>query len=242
VFHASPIWIKYHIGMAVENRLNLLENKPAGVLLIHEIYRSLQGESTLAGLPCVFIRLAVCDARCVWCDTPHAFHQGERMTVDAVLKKALSFPCPIVEITGGEPLLQSEVFELMTKLADAGKQVLLETSGAHDISLVDRRVHIIMDLKCPDSGECDNNRWKNLEILKPTDEVKFVIASRRDFDWTVATIREHQMESRVQVLLSAVFDRLPLSELAEWILQSGLQVRMQLQLHKFVWDPKQRGV
>lgn len=242
MFHATPIWIKYHNRMTVENRLKLLENKPAGVLLIHEIYRSLQGESTFAGLPCVFIRLAVCDARCVWCDTPHAFNQGERVPLDAVVAKALSYQCPLVEITGGEPLLQSEVFELMTKLADAGKQVLLETSGAHDISLVDRRVHIIMDLKCPDSGECENNRWKNLEILKSSDELKFVIASRRDFDWTVATIREHQLERRFHVLLSSVFDRLPLAELAEWILESRLNVRLQLQLHKFVWDPKQRGV
>src|SRR6266446_9836841 len=155
---------------AKDHRLALLHTKPAGRLLIHEIYRSVQGESTFAGLPCVFVRLAVCDARCVWCDTPHAFTQGSLVTIDDVLKRVLGNRCPLVEITGGEPLLQEEVFVLMARLADRGLTVLLETSGAHDLGPVDPRVHIILDLKCPDSGESAGNRWANLDLLKPTDE------------------------------------------------------------------------
>jgi 7-carboxy-7-deazaguanine synthase len=228
--------------MSIENRLRLLETKKAGELLIHEIYRSLQGESTYAGLPCVFVRLAVCDARCVWCDTPHAFNQGERLSVESVVDKALSFDCPLIEVTGGEPLLQGEVFPLMTRLADAGKTVLLETSGAHDIGPVDHRVHIVMDLKCPDSGEWEHNHWPNLAKLKPTDEIKFVIASKRDFDWAVATVQQHELDRRHTVLISAVHGQISSSDVARWILESGLSVRMQLQMHKFIWGPDTRGV
>ena len=223
-------------------RLLPLVGKPAGQLLIHEIYRSIQGESTFAGLPCVFVRLSVCDARCVWCDTPHAFKEGKLMPLDEVVRQALAYECPLVEITGGEPLLQTEVFPLMTQLADAGRTVLLETSGAHDLSPVDRRVHIIMDLKCPDSGECENNRWTNLELLKPTDQIKFVVASKRDFDWTVQTIREKHLDQRFEILLSAAFTDVAPLQLAEWLLASGLQARLQLQLHKFIWPPETRGV
>lgn len=153
------------------HRVALLRDVPAGELLIHEIYRSVQGESTFAGLPCVFVRTSVCDSRCRWCDTPHAFTQGERMPRAAVLAAALAFDCPLVEITGGEPLLQPDVLPLMAELTDAGKTVLLETSGAHDIGPVDPRVHIILDLKCPDSGESHRNRWANLDVLKPTDQI-----------------------------------------------------------------------
>jgi 7-carboxy-7-deazaguanine synthase len=222
--------------------LKLLETKAPGSLLIHEIYRSIQGESTFAGLPCVFVRTAVCGQRCVWCDTPHAFVEGEPMTVDAVLRRVAEFDCPLVEITGGEPLIQAEVYPLMTALAEAGKTVLLETSGAEDVSPVDRPVHIIMDLKCPDSGECERNRFENFEHLKPTDEIKFVIASRRDFDWAAETIRRHSLDERFTVLLSPVFGAVTLAELAEWLLTSGINVRMQLQMHKYIWDPKARGV
>lgn len=228
--------------MTTENRLRLLETKAAGTLLIHEIYKSLQGESTYAGLPCIFVRLAVCDARCVWCDTPHAFNQGIALTLDGVLDRVTSLECPLVEVTGGEPLLQSEVFPLMTRLADAGKTVLLETSGAHDIGPVDPRVHIIMDLKCPDSGECENNNWPNLGKLKSTDEIKFVIASRRDFDWAAEAVRRHSLDRRHVALMSPVHGSLQLHELAEWILKSGLNVRMQLQMHKVIWGPNARGV
>ena len=223
-------------------RLAALGAKPPGQLLIHEIYRSIQGESTFAGLPCVFVRLTVCDSRCVWCDTPHAFTQGEPWTLEAVIERVQSYGCPLVEITGGEPLVQEEVLPLMVRLADAGFTVLLETSGAHDIGPVDARVHIIMDLKCPDSGESARNFWPNLERLKPGDQLKFVIASRRDFDWTVETIRAHQLDRRFTVLLSPVFGAVAPVQLADWLLASALQVRMQLQMHKYVWDPNARGV
>jgi len=225
------------------HRVELLRSVPAGELLIHEMYRSVQGESTFAGLPCVFVRCAVCDSRCSWCDTPHAFNRGERMTRVAVLAQALAFDCPLVELTGGEPLLQPNVLPLMSELADAGRTVLLETSGAHDISPVDRRVHIILDLKCPDSGESHRNRWANLDVLKPTDQIKFVIASRRDWDWADHTIREHRLDERVQCLISPVFGAVEAVDLVNWLLASGLnRVRFQLQLHKFIWPPTTRGV
>jgi 7-carboxy-7-deazaguanine synthase len=211
-------------------------------LVIHEIYSSIQGESTFAGLPCVFVRLSVCDSRCVWCDTPHAFTQGEWHGLDEVVKQALAFNTPLVEITGGEPLLQPLVLPLMARLAEAGRTVLLETSGAHDVGPVDRRVHIIMDLKCPDSGECERNHWPNLDRLKSSDEIKFVIASRRDFDWSVETIREHHLDRRFSVLLSPVFGEVEPLDLATWLLESRLIVRLQLQQHKFIWDPQARGV
>lgn len=224
------------------SRLALLERKPAGTLLIHEIYRSIQGESTFAGLPCVFVRLAVCDARCHWCDTPHAFNQGTVQTLDSVFETVCRFETPLVEITGGEPLLQTDVLALMSRLADEGKTVLIETSGSHSVESIDRRVHIIMDLKCPDSGECEHNCWGNLEILKPTDEIKFVVASRRDFDWAADTIRRHDLGRRFVVLVSAVFGSVELLELAQWLLNSSLQVRLQVQLHKIIWNPQARGV
>ncbi|MCS7044997.1 MAG: 7-carboxy-7-deazaguanine synthase QueE [Gemmataceae bacterium] len=223
-------------------RLAPLVGKPPGQLLIHEIYRSIQGESTFAGLPCVFVRLAVCDSRCVWCDTPHAFTQGTARTLDDIIGQVLDFRTPLVEITGGEPLVQPESLPLMARLADAGLTVLLETSGAHAVRPVDRRVHIIMDLKCPDSGECANNRWENLADLKPTDQIKFVIASETDFRWAEQVIRGHDLERRFVVLVSPVFGAVTPRQLAEWLLASGLQVRLQLQLHKFIWDPEARGV
>jgi 7-carboxy-7-deazaguanine synthase len=227
----------------VLHRVALLKDVPPGELLIHEIYRSIQGESTFAGLPCVFVRTAVCDSRCVWCDTPHAFNRGERMTRAAIRDRVLAFDCPLVEITGGEPLLQAEVFPLMTELADAGRTVLLETSGAHDVAPVDRRVHIILDLKCPDSGESHRNHWANLDVLKPTDQIKFVIASRDDWDWTARVIREHRLDERFRCLVSGVFGTVEPIELVGWLLASGLaRVRYQLQLHKFVWHPSMRGV
>jgi 7-carboxy-7-deazaguanine synthase len=229
------------MSASTAHRVALLNDRPPGQLLIHEIYRSLQGESTFAGLPCVFVRLSVCDARCVWCDTPHAFTEGRWRPVEEVLAEALRFDCPLVEVTGGEPLLQPDVLPLLARLADARRTVLLETSGAHDVGPVDPRVHIIMDLKCPDSGECENNYWPNLDRLKASDEIKFVIASRRDFDWAADTIGRHRLDRRFTVLLSPVYG-LPPADLAAWLLASGLNVRMQLQMHKYVWDPQARGV
>ncbi len=225
------------------HRVALLRDVPAGELLIHEIYLSVQGESTFAGLPCAFVRTSVCDSRCRWCDTPHAFTQGERMSRAAVLAKALGFDCPLVEVTGGEPLLQADVLPLMTELCDAGKTVLLETSGAHDISGVDPRVHVILDLKCPDSGESHRNRWANLDALTPTGQIKFVIASRRDWDWAAGVIREHRLDERFACLVSCVFSSVKPVELVGWLLASGLpRVRMQLQMHKYIWEPTTRGV
>ncbi|MFM8271233.1 MAG: radical SAM protein [Gemmata sp.] len=226
-----------------QHRVALLRDVPAGELLVHEIYLSVQGESTFAGLPCVFVRTSVCDLRCKWCDTPHAFNQGVRMTRAQVLAEALRHGCPLVEITGGEPLLQPGVLPLMTALADAGKTVLLETSGAHDVAPVDPRVHIILDLKCPDSGEAHRNRWANLAALKPSDQIKFVIASRADWDWAAATVREHRLDERFTCLVSCVFSSVAPAEVVGWLVESGLyRVRVQLQLHKYIWEPTARGV
>lgn len=228
--------------LAKDHRLAPLAGKPPGHLLVHEVYKSVQGESTFAGLPCGFVRLTGCPARCSWCDTPHAFKEGKVLSLDEVLAQVKELDCPLVELTGGEPLAQPEALTLMTALADGCYTVLLETSGTVTIEGVDPRVHVIMDLKCPDSGECANNYWLNLRLLKPTDQIKFVIASRNDFDWTAATIREHSLDRRFTVLLSAVFGLVKPVELVDWLLGSGLQVRMQLQMHKFIWDPQARGV
>jgi len=230
------------VSLALSHRLAPLANKPTGQLLIHEIYHSIQGESTFAGLPCVFVRFAVCNLRCVWCDTPHAFREGRLLSLDEVLAQVQRFSCRLVEITGGEPLLQPEVHPLMTALADAGYTVLLETSGAEDIAAVDPRVRIIMDLKCPDSGEAAANRWENLDRLKPCDEIKFVIASRGDFDWAVRMIRQHRLDQRWNLLLSPAFGAVTPRDLAEWLLTAGITARLQLQLHKYIWPPEMRGV
>jgi 7-carboxy-7-deazaguanine synthase len=231
-----------NLPLAAEQRLAPLSGRPAGHLLVHEIYQSIQGESTFAGLPCVFVRLTACMARCVWCDTPHAFKEGRLLPYESVLEKVLAFGCPLVELTGGEPLLQPEALPLMATLADRGCTVLVETSGLVSVEGIDPRVHIIMDLKCPDSGECENNLWSNLAHLKPSDQIKFVIASRRDFDWTVEVIRQHSLDRSFVVLLSAVFDRVRPIDLAGWLLESQLHVRLQLQFHKYIWGPDARGV
>lgn len=223
-------------------RLKALEGKPPGVLIVHEIYRSLQGESTFVGLPCVFVRLTACHLRCRYCDTPHAFGQGIPLTLDEVFSRALELGDDLVELTGGEPLLQPEALPLMTRLADAGKTVLLETSGALDIAPVDPRVHIILDLKTPGSGEVDANLWSNVPRLKPTDEVKFVLCDRTDFEWAVAQVRAHALTERCPVLFSVVHGQLSPTELAAWILETRLPIRLQLQQHKILWDPNARGV
>ncbi|MGA2701786.1 MAG: radical SAM protein [Isosphaeraceae bacterium] len=223
-------------------RLRPLQGKAAGTLVIHEIYRSLQGESTFAGLPCVFVRLTACHLRCVYCDTPHAFNQGETMSVDDVVARSLALGDDLVEITGGEPLLQLEVYPLMSRLADAGKTVLIETSGAIDTSAVDPRVRVILDLKTPGSGEVEANVWSNLERLRPTDELKFVLCDRADFDWAANVVGEHRLTDRCPVLFSVAFGQVNPTDLAAWILESHLPVRLQLQQHKILWDPNARGV
>jgi 7-carboxy-7-deazaguanine synthase len=212
-------------------------------LTINEIYSSVQGESTWAGMPCVFVRLTFCDLRCTYCDTEYAFYEGKKLTLDEILNSVLGYDCPLVEVTGGEPLLQKNVLPLMTLLADAGRTVLLETSGAHDISKVDPRVHRIMDLKTPGSGEVARNLWTNIEHLTQRDEVKFVIGSREDYEWSRTQLRQHGLAERCRaVLFSPIFGRIDPREIVEWILADNLPVRFQLQMHKFIWTPTQRGV
>ena len=215
----------------------------APTLKINEIYESIQGESTWAGWRCVFVRTTACDLRCTYCDTEYAFYEGKKRTLDDVLAEVLAFDCPLIEITGGEPLLQKNVLLLMTALCDAGRTVLIETSGAHDISCIDPRVHRIMDLKTPGSGECARNLWSNIPHLAPRDEVKCVIGSREDYEWSREQVRTHDLATRcATVLFSPIFDRIEPREIVEWILADKLPVRFQLQMHKFIWDPKWRGV
>jgi 7-carboxy-7-deazaguanine synthase len=212
-------------------------------LVIHEIYASIQGESTFAGLPCTFVRTTGCNLRCVWCDTPQAFYGGTRMARSAVLAKALSFATDLVELTGGEPLLQPAVLPLMTELCDAGRTVLVETSGEADVSGVDPRVRKIMDLKCPGSGESHRNRYANLAHITARDELKFVLAGREDYEWMRAAIGEHGLAKRTPNLLaSTVFGRLATKDLVAWVLEDALPVRVQLQMHKYVWPPDATGV
>ncbi len=212
-------------------------------LVVHEIYASIQGESSFAGLPCAFVRTTGCNLRCTWCDTPQAFHGGTRMRRADVLSRALALGTPLVELTGGEPLLQPGALPLLAELCDAGKTVLVETSGEADVSRVDRRVHKIMDLKCPGSGESHRNRWSNLEHIGPGDEIKFVLADRGDYEWMRGAIREHGLARRTPHLLaSTVFGRLEPGQLVEWVLADALPVRVQLQLHKIIWGRDATGV
>ena len=215
-------------------------------LTVNEIFYSIQGESTFAGQPCIFVRLTGCDLRCTYCDTEYAFYEGKKRTLDSIVAEVAGHPCRLVEITGGEPLLQKRVHRLMTRLCDDGYTVLLETSGAHDISPVDPRVHRIMDLKAPGSGECARNRMENLELLGPRDEVKFVIGSEEDYAWASGQIRAGipGWADRVNaILVSPVFGEMTPLALATRVLADALpRVRMQVQMHKLIWEPNQRGV
>jgi 7-carboxy-7-deazaguanine synthase len=219
-----------------------VENKTP-TLTINEIYRSIQGESTWAGLPCVFVRLTFCDLRCNYCDTAYAFHSGSKMTIPEIVERVLAFDCSLVEITGGEPLLQKSVLPLMEQLCDLRKTVLIETSGAHDISGIDRRVHRIMDLKTPGSGEAGRNRYENIPHLTSGDEVKFVIGSREDYLWSREKIEKFDLINRCgTVLFSPIFGRIQPREIVAWLLEDNLRVRFQLQMHKFIWSPDTKGV
>lgn len=212
-------------------------------LVIHEIYASIQGESSFAGIPCTFVRTTGCNLRCSWCDTPQAFHGGEKLGRDDVLARALSFDTPLVELTGGEPLLQPAVLPLMRELCDAGKTVLIETSGERDIAPIDPRVHRIMDLKAPGSGESHKNRWQNLAHLTERDEVKVVLKDRADYEWAREVVRRESLSTRVKhVLLSPVHGVLDPRELVSWTLEDKLPVRVNLQLHKYVWGALTQGV
>ncbi len=209
---------------------------------ITEVFHSIQGESSYAGQPCVFVRLTGCPLRCTWCDTTYAFHGGQDGSIDDVLAKVHSYGCRLVEVTGGEPLAQPESLPLMARLCDAGYTVLLETSGAIDIAPVDPRVHVILDIKCPGSDMTDRMHWPNLSRLAAKDEAKFVLADRADYDWARETLARYELANRCTVLFSPVFGSLDMRELAEWILADRLPVRFQLQMHKYIWAPDMRGV
>ncbi|MBI2389557.1 MAG: radical SAM protein [Deltaproteobacteria bacterium] len=212
-------------------------------LVVHEIYASVQGESTFVGVPCAFVRLTGCNLRCTWCDTTQAFKGGTRMPRSEAVARALAFDTPLVEVTGGEPLLQPGALPLLNELADAGRTVLLETSGERDISGVDPRVHRIVDLKAPGSGESHRIRWSNVEHLGPRDEVKLVLADRADYEWARDVIARHRLHERAgAVLVSPVFGSLAAQDLVAWVLADKLPVRFQLQLHKVVWGEHTQGV
>ena len=209
---------------------------------VTEIFHSIQGESSFVGQPCVFIRLTGCPLRCTWCDTEYAFYGGKELSIEDILAKVDSYGCRLVEVTGGEPLAQSDAFPLITKLCDRGYDVLIETSGAIDTTHVDARAHVILDVKCPGSGMSDRIHWPNLARLRNKDEVKFVLADRSDYEWARQTVAQHDLASRCTVLMSPVFGSLDSRQLAEWLLADRLPVRLQLQLHKLIWTPDMRGV
>ena len=209
---------------------------------VTEIFHSIQGESSFVGQPCVFIRLTGCPLRCAWCDTEYAFYGGNEQSMEDILGKVESYGCRLVEITGGEPLAQSDAFPLITKLCERGYDVLIETSGAIDTAAVDTRAHVILDVKCPGSGMSERMHWPNLDRLSMKDEAKFVLADRADYEWARQVLERHELATRCTVLMSPVFGSLDPRQLAEWVLADRLPVRLQLQLHKLIWAPDMRGV
>ncbi len=213
-----------------------------GSLKITEVFFSIQGESTQAGRPCVFVRLSGCNLRCNWCDTEYAFYEGEQHSFNALLEEIKRYRCNLVEITGGEPLLQKNVLPFMKRLCDDGYEVLLETGGHMDIAPVDERVQRIMDVKCPSSGESDKNRFANLDVLTKHDQVKFVIGSREDYDWAKQIMNKYDLDKKCPLLMSPVSGLIENKTLAEWILEDNLRIRFQLQLHKYIWAPDTKGV
>lgn len=213
------------------------------MLTVNEIFHSIQGESTHIGQPCVFVRLTACDLRCRWCDTPYAFHEGRKMSVDEVLAAVEAYGCPTVEVTGGEPLLQADVVPLMERLLASGMTVLIETGGHRSIARVPAGVVRIVDIKCPGSGESEKTDWSNLALLTERDQVKFVIADRADYEFARDVVRREQLAGRCgAVLFSPVHGELELRPLAEWMLADRIPARLQPQLHKYIWDPQTRGV
>lgn len=212
------------------------------MLKVNEIYHSIQGESSYAGLPCIFIRLTYCNLRCSYCDTEYAFYDGKDYSIEQIISEIKKYNCQLVELTGGEPLVQDEAYELMQQLCDAGYEVMLETGGSLPIETVDKRVKIIMDLKCPSSRMALKNRFENIMFLKPKDEVKFVIGNSEDYEWMKSIIKEYMILERCNILISPVFGEMEPVELVEWILKDNLEVRFQLQLHKYIWEPGKKGV
>ena len=214
------------------------------MLRVTEIFRSIQGESSHAGRPCAFVRLTGCPMRCVWCDSEYTFTGGENMSLENIMRQVRAMNCHLVEVTGGEPLAQREAFNLITALCDEGFEVLIETGGYVSTAQVDVRACVILDVKCPASGEAERNHWENLERLRAEkDEVKFVIASRADWDYAREIIARYDLERRARaILISPVWNAVDLQEVASWVSASGLDVRMQLQMHKIIWDANARGV
>lgn len=211
-------------------------------LVVNEIFFSIQGESSYTGRPCAFVRLAYCNLRCTYCDTEYAFTEGEEMSLEDIVGRVDDFPTDLVEITGGEPLLQPAVHPLIKRFLDDGKTVLIETGGSIDVRPVDPRAVLIYDIKCPDSGMMEKNRWENLPHLKPKDEIKFVLGSRRDYDWAKAKLGALELVGKHTILLAPVWGQIDPRELAEWVLEDGLSVRLQVQLHKILWGAETRGV
>jgi len=212
------------------------------MLKINEIFYSIQGESSHAGLPCVFVRLTYCNLRCVYCDTEYAFYEGKDIGLDEIISQVNKYECKLVEITGGEPLMQDEVHDLMTRLCDLGFKVMIETGGSLPIEKVDKRIKIIMDLKTPYSKMEHKNLYENINFLKPEDEVKFVIGNKTDYEWSKNIIVKYGLDKKVSVLMSPVFGLIENIDLASWILQDKLNIRFQVQLHKYIWSPETRGV
>jgi len=208
---------------------------------ITEIFYSIQGESSHAGRPCVFVRLTGCNLRCRWCDSEYTFTGGERMSIDEIAAQVKGYGCKLVEVTGGEPLAQAESFDLIHRLCEEGFEVLIETSGSIDVTPVDPRAKLILDLKCPGSGEVEKNRWSNLDILRPHDEIKFVIADRADYEWARNVVVERKLD-RWTVLFSPVWREMNMKSLAEWMLADHVPARFQTQLHKHIWGADVKGV
>ena len=223
-----------------------MNNKPpvekVNTLRINEIFYSIQGESTYAGMPCVFVRLTHCNLRCSFCDTEYAFYEGDYNSYEEILSEIKKYKCSIVEITGGEPLVQKNVLPFMTMLCDKEYEVLIETGGHMDISIIDSRVKRIMDIKCPGSGESEKNYWENLNYITESDQIKFVISDREDYEWAKGIIEKFKIIQKCPVLMSPNFKKLDNKKLAEWILADQLDVRFQLQMHKYIWPPDRRGV
>lgn len=211
-------------------------------LRVTEVFYSIQGESTFAGQPCVFIRLTGCPLRCTWCDTEYSFYGGTMQTIDQLLEQVAQYGCRLVELTGGEPLAQPDAHTLIHRLCDSGHTVLIETSGAIDTAPVDARARLILDVKCPGSGMADRMHWPNLDRLTGQDEVKFVLADRADYDWARDIIQRYRLAERCPILFSPVFGTLELRALAEWMLADRVPARFQVQLHKYIWAPDMRGV
>ncbi len=222
--------------------INLNGVRMSKSLLITEVYKSVQGESSYAGLPCTFIRLTGCPLRCKWCDTVYGFKGGQTIEFNDLLEQTKTLGVELVEVTGGEPLAQDNCVPFIDLLIEEGFKVLIETSGSEDISRLHPETHVIMDIKCPDSKMQDRNLWSNLDHLKPSDEIKFVIASRNDFDWAVECIKLNKLDQKCHLLMSVAFGLLKEDVLVDWILEKNLNVRLNLQQHKYIWSPRKKGV